>query len=125
VSAARAGLVLAALALAGTLPSCGPCSRTGDGSGSAAARDGRPAVVGMALDARNGEPLGGVRIEGPDGARTVSKQNGRFALEGLAPGIRARITGSLEDGRRAERSVGPLGQGQRLEIVLRLAAPKE
>jgi hypothetical protein len=85
-----------------------------------AARDGRPLIAGTALDARTGELLGGVRVEGPDGTHAVSRKDGRFTLEGLAVGARGRVVATLEDGRRAERAVGPLEAGERLEIVLRL-----
>jgi hypothetical protein len=79
-------------------------------------------VVGTVLDARNGAPVGSVRLEGPQGARAVSKEDGRFEMTGLRAGDAGEIVGRADDGRTGSVPLQPLPAG-RLEVVLYLRRP--
>ncbi|HEU4452634.1 MAG TPA: MG2 domain-containing protein, partial [Longimicrobium sp.] len=62
-------------------------------------------LVGRVVDARNGQPLGGVRVRiGGVGEGTRTDANGRFRLTGVARGT-VEVTFELEGYARARRSV--------------------
>ena len=76
-------------------------------------------VKGVVVDVQDGEPLVGVRVEGPDGTSAVSDPRGHFILIGLEEGQEGRIRAWRSDGWEVERPLRPLKKGT-LEIVLHL-----
>jgi len=80
-------------------------------------------VHGTTLDARTGDLLAGVRIEGPGGSQAVSDRHGRFELHGLQVGDSGAVRGKLQDGRVAGVTLQPLTEA-RIELVLRLELPE-
>ena len=102
------------LALALALGACG--------TGRSGTRPGESIVVGTIVDAATGEPLSGVRVEGPGGAHATSGRDGRFELRGLSPGDQGDVTARLPDGRSGRASLRPLEAGP-LEVVLHLSRP--
>ena len=113
----RPALTLAAsLLLALALACACACSGGADRPGPEAT------VVGTVLDARNGNPVAGVRLEGPRGIRAVSKDDGRFEMTGLRAGDQGEISARADDGRTGSVVLQPLPAG-RLEVVLYLRRP--
>jgi hypothetical protein len=104
--------LLLALALACACACSGRSSRAGADA----------TVVGTVLDVRNGAPVSGVRLEGPQGARAVSKDDGRFEMTGLRAGDSGEIVGRSDDGRTGSLILQSLPAG-RLEVVLYLRRP--
>jgi hypothetical protein len=107
-----AASLLLALALACACACSGRSNRAGPDA----------TVVGSVLDVRNGAPVGGVRLEGPHGARATSKEDGRFEMTGLRAGDAGEIVGRADDGRTGSLVLQPLPAG-RLEVVLYLRRP--
>ena len=81
-------------------------------------------VKGVVVDVQDGEPLVGIRVEGPGGTRAVSDPRGRFALMGLEEGLEGSVRAWRSDGWEVEIPLRPLKPGA-LEITLRLAPPRE
>ena len=77
-------------------------------------------VKGVVVDVQDGEPLVGVRVEGPGGTRAVSDPRGRFILGGLEEGLTGKVRAWRSDGWEVEVPLRPLEPGS-LEITLRLA----
>lgn len=100
--------------------SCGSCGSNVSRS-SAAVADGRAVVVGTVLDAGTGEPVSGVKVEGPEGRTAKSDARGRFELSGLPVGTSGDVRAETADGRKAHVTLRALGPG-RLEVVLQLTA---
>jgi hypothetical protein len=76
-----------------------------------------PVVVGTALEASTGKPVGGVQIEGPGGSKATTDAGGRFVLRGLAVGMEGDLRGTTESGLTGANRLRPLKAG-RLEVVL-------
>ena len=96
------------------------CARGGTHDDARASSSAAPAVVaGTVLDAATGEPLAGVRIEGPHGTRAVSARDGRFELSGLRAGEEGDLVAKGEGRPTHVRRLRPLAEG-RLEIVIHL-----
>ena len=76
-----------------------------------------PVVVGTAIEASSGEPLAGVRIEGPGGSQAVSDADGRFVLRGLVVGMEGELRGTAAGGLVGVNRLRPLKAGE-LEVVL-------
>ena len=83
-------------------------------------RDEGCVVKGVVVDVQDGEPLVGVRVEGPGGTRAVSDPRGRFILGGLEEGQTGKVRAWRSDGWEVEVPLRPLEPGS-LEITLRLA----
>ena len=101
------------------------CSRD-DTSGGARERQ-RPAagtavIFGTTLDAATGEPLAGVEVTGPGGARGLSDEHGNFVLSDIPEGTSGRLLAKGPDGREAVNLLRPL-RNARLEVVMHLRAP--
>ena len=77
-------------------------------------------VRGVVVDVQDGEPLIGVRVEGPRETRAVTDPNGRFVLKGLRVGDEGEVRAWRSDGWGAKVSLRPLST-QGLEVVLHLA----
>ncbi len=77
------------------------------------------ALVGTTLDAATGALLADVELSGPDGARTRSNAEGRFAFENLSTGWSGEVSARTADGRAQSLHVRPLQPGS-LEVVLHL-----
>jgi len=77
-------------------------------------------VKGVVVDVQDGEPLVGVRVEGPDGTKAVSDPRGRFVLGGLSEGSTGKVRAWRSDGWEVEVPLRPLQPGS-LEVTLRLA----
>ena len=77
-------------------------------------------VRGVVVDVQDGEPLVGIRVEGPEGTRAVTDPHGRFILKGLVEGEGGLVRASRSDGWEAEVSLRPLREGG-VSIVLHLA----
>jgi hypothetical protein len=92
------------------------CSGRSNRSGAAAS------VVGTVLDVRNGAPVANVRLEGPQGVRAVTKDDGRFEMTGLRAGDEGELVARADDGRTGSLVLQPLPAG-RLEVVLYLRRP--
>jgi erythromycin esterase-like protein len=84
-----------------------------------AASDQSSSVAGTTLDAATGDALANVEVKGPGGVHAKSDKDGRFVLEGLAPGTTGEVEALAHDGRKARATLRPLAAG-RLEIVLHL-----
>ena len=80
-------------------------------------------VKGGVVDVQDGEPLVGVRVEGPSGARAVSDPRGRFTLSGLEEGTSGDLRAWRSDGWEAKVPLRPLEAGP-LEVTLRLSPPR-
>ena len=74
-------------------------------------------VAGTVLDAANGAPLAGVRIEGPHDTRAVSGRDGRFELTGLQAGTSGELVVRLSGERTVRRPLRKLSPGT-LEVVI-------
>ena len=77
-------------------------------------------VRGIVVDVQDGEPLIGVRVEGPRETRAVTDPKGRFILKGLRVGDEGDVRAWRSDGWGAEVSLRPLSS-KGLEVVLHLA----
>ena len=97
-----------AIALASTLVACS----TGAGEDCV--------VRGVVVDVQDGEPLVGVRVEGPGGTRAVSDPRGRFVLTGLDEGLDGSVRAWRSDGWEVKLPLRPLKRGA-LEVTLRLS----
>jgi hypothetical protein len=114
------------LALAATLglasAACAPTTPRGgerdDAAERALADDPTASVTGTVVEAATGEPIAGVDVTGPGGARARTDKRGRFVLAGLAAGSRGPLVAELADGRRGEVRLLPLAAGRRLEVVV-------
>ncbi len=99
-----------------------PCPSCGDVSEREAVEAGLCIVQGGVVDARDGAPLGGVRVEylGPaqEGVHATTDEDGRFALEGLPAGTVGELRATL-DGRASSIELQPLRAGH-LNVVLHL-----
>jgi len=78
------------------------------------------AVKGVVVDVEDGEPLVGIRVEGPGGTRAVSDPRGRFILTGLEEGLSGSVRAWRADGWEVELPLRPLNPGAR-EVTLRLS----
>lgn len=84
---------------------------------------GKPAdcvISGVVVDVQDGEPLVGVRVEGPNGSRAVSDPRGRFVLTGLQEGLEGPVRAWRSDGWEVEVPLRPLKPGG-VDIVLHLS----
>ena len=72
------------------------------------------------MDVQDGEPLVGVRVEGPNGSTAVSDRRGRFLLTGLQEGLDGPVRAWRSDGWEAEVPLRPLRPGG-VEITLYLS----
>ena len=77
-------------------------------------------VRGVVVDVQDGEPLIGVRVEGPRDTRAVTDPKGRFVLKGLRVGDEGSVRAWRSDGWGAEVSLRALSS-KGLEVVLHLA----
>ena len=77
-------------------------------------------VRGVVIDVQDGEPLVGVRVEGPAETRAVTDPRGRFVLNGLHVGDEGEIRAWRSDGWEAQIQLRPLSS-ECLEVVLHLA----
>jgi hypothetical protein len=82
--------------------------------------DGDCVVKGVVVDVQDGEPLVGVRVEGPGGTRAVSDPRGRFVLTGLDEGLEGSVRAWRSDGWEVKLPLRPLKRGA-LEVTLRLS----
>jgi hypothetical protein len=113
------------------LPRLGACLLAGasllgcrEGVRASSAGSEAPVVSGATLDAETGEPLVGVLVEGPRGARAVSDPAGRFELIGLKLGDQGVLSASRGAEYRGELPLRPLAEG-RLEVVFHLREARE
>lgn len=123
-----AGHVLAA-ALLGLLAACEASGRERDtpapaGPAAHVPRGGPPVLVGTAVDAATGRALSGVTVTLPDGTTGLSDETGRFELRGMPIGLAGVLKATHKSGLVGENRLLPLASG-RLEIVVRLARPRE
>jgi len=103
-----------------TLGSCGGSAlREGGSASQGAPAPGTATVTGTTIDAATGQPLAGVEVEGPNGARAISDASGRFTLAGLPEGVGGEVVARSKDGRTARNTLRPLANA-RLEVVLHL-----
>jgi hypothetical protein len=79
-------------------------------------------VVGTVLDVATGNPVSGVRLEGPHESRADSGDDGRFEMGGLRAGDTGEIVAHASDGRSGSITLQPLPAG-RLEVVVYLRRP--
>ena len=77
-------------------------------------------VRGVVIDVQDGEPLIGVRVEGPAETRAVTDPKGRFVLKGLHVGDEGEIRAWRSDGWEAQVQLRPLST-EGLDVVLHLA----
>lgn len=77
-------------------------------------------VKGVVVDVQDGEPLVGIRVEGPGGKRAVSDPRGRFVLTGLDEGLEGSVRAWRSDGWEVNLPLRPLKRGA-LEVTLRLS----
>jgi hypothetical protein len=77
-------------------------------------------VKGVVVDVQDGEPLIGVRVEGPRSTRAVTDPKGRFVLKGLRVGDEGEVRAWRSDGWEAQVSLRPLAS-EGIDIVLHLA----
>jgi hypothetical protein len=115
---------ISALGLVVALGLAAGCGRSDPGDG---AREQRPAagtalIFGTTLDADTGEPLVGVDVSGPGGARGISDEHGNFVLSNIPEGTSGRLLAKSRDGREAVNLLRPL-RNARLEVVMHLRAP--
>ncbi len=130
MSAARLSWFLAPVLVCMLVATCS-CESNGrdESPGGAAApafvpRGGPPVIVGTALSAATGKPLSGVTLTLPDGTTGLSDEKGRFELRGMAPGLEGRLQATHPSGLVGGNRLLPLSGG-RLEIVVRLARPRD
>ena len=101
---------------------CAPCPSCGDVSEREAVEAGLCIVQGSVVDARDGAPLGGVRVDYLGDAResvhATTDDEGRFALDGLPAGAGGELRATLE-GRSTSIELQPLRAGH-LNVVLHL-----
>ena len=81
-------------------------------------------VKGVVVDVQDGEPLVGIRVEGPGGTRAVSDPRGRFILTGLEECLEGSVRAWRSDGWEGKIPLRPLKAGS-LEVTLRLSPPRE
>ena len=96
------------------LSACSPADKHAPGGATHAA-----SITGSVLDAQSGEPLEGVRVEGPRSTHASSDSHGRFVLDGLVEGDHGAIVARTKEGRTAQIEVRALAPGA-LEIVLHM-----
>jgi hypothetical protein len=118
---------IATLALVLCLGPAAGCGREDTGGG--LRERPRPAagtalIFGTTLDAGTGEPLVGVEVTGPGGARGISDERGKFVLSDIPEGTSGRLLARSRDGREAINTLRPL-RNARLEVVMHLRAPRE
>jgi len=77
-------------------------------------------VRGVVVDVQDGEPLVGIRVEGPGGTMAVSDPRGRFLLTGLDEGLEGSVRAWRSDGWEVNLPLRPLKRGA-LEVTLRLS----
>ena len=77
-------------------------------------------VKGIVVDVQDGEPLIGVRVEGPRSTRAVTDPKGRFVLKGLRVGDAGEVRAWRSDGWEAQVALRPLAS-EGIDIVLHLA----
>lgn len=111
-------IALALVVSPALVASCGSCGSNVSHS-STAVPAGRAIVLGTVLDAGTGEPVPGVRVEGPAGCTATSDARGRFELPDLPVGTRGEVRAQTSDGRTARVSLRALAPGH-LEVVLQL-----
>jgi len=84
---------------------------------------GTAVIFGTTLDAATGEPLVGVEVTGPEGARGLSDEHGNFVLSNIPEGSSGRLRAKSRDGREAVNLLRPL-RNDRLEVVMHLRTPE-
>lgn len=77
-------------------------------------------VRGVVVDVQDGEPLVGIRVEGPDGTRAVTDPRGRFVLKGLQEGEDGLVRAWRSDGWEAQVPLRAVNAGE-MNIVLHLS----
>lgn len=77
-------------------------------------------IRGVVVDVQDGEPLVGVHVEGPQGARAVTDPHGRFVLGGMQAGESGVVRAWRSDGWEVELNLRPLA-ADGVQIVLHLA----
>ena len=105
-----------ALALVPFAPACGEVSER------EAVEAGLCIVQGSVVDARDGAPLAGVRVDyvgaAQDGVSATTDEDGRFSLEGLPGGATGELRATLLE-RSSSIELQPLRAGH-LNVVLHL-----
>ncbi|MEY2745666.1 MAG: CarboxypepD reg-like domain [Planctomycetota bacterium] len=99
-----------------------PCPACGDVSERAAVEAGLCIVQGSVVDARDGAPLAGARVDyvgaAREGVGATTDEEGRFSLEGLPAGATGQLRATLE-GRESAIELQALRAGH-LNVVLHL-----